>query len=51
LVYAHNKGYNPWLWISAELEPEKKNELIQSLVERGTIGFVRAGTVADLRFQ
>lgn len=33
LAYAHNKGYNPWLWISEELEPEQKKALVQSLTE------------------
>ncbi|KAI7243342.1 hypothetical protein KC345_g12174, partial [Hortaea werneckii] len=33
LIFAHSKGHNPWLWISAELEPERREALAQQLAE------------------
>lgn len=31
LIYAHTKGYNPWLWIAPSLGAEQRVELVQRL--------------------
>ncbi|NQX44887.1 GNAT family N-acetyltransferase [Paenibacillus tritici] len=33
LIFAHAAGFNPWLWISAEMDAGKRNSLVQQLLE------------------
>jgi predicted GNAT family acetyltransferase len=34
LIFAHSAGHNPWLWVSAGLEPEQRKTLVQQLAVR-----------------
>ncbi|MDQ0194500.1 GNAT family N-acetyltransferase [Paenibacillus wynnii] len=33
LIFTQSKGYNPWLWVSRDLEPEQRQLRIENLVQ------------------
>ncbi|MCL6602466.1 MAG: hypothetical protein K6T94_06260 [Paenibacillus sp.] len=34
LIFAHSKGFNPWLWVSKELDPDQRSVWVKELVNQ-----------------
>lgn len=56
LIFAHNGGYNSWLWLSPELDEERRCSLVRQLAEmledRGLPGLTerrRQGSCSPMR--